>query len=89
MKKYRKSYDVLRKYQERFVAKLLSYSLRYGNVLYCMNNETSTSPQWGRHWMKFVQTAAAKEDVVAHGAVCTGNLPLHLSDVGHYLRVLP
>lgn len=39
---------VLRTYQEAFVDKMLSHSLRYGNVLYCMNNETSTSPAWGQ-----------------------------------------
>ena len=63
MKEYRPEYDVLRKYQERFVAKMLSHSLPYGNVLYCMNNETSTSPRWGRHWMAFIRAAAATRGV--------------------------
>ncbi|MFH1266780.1 MAG: hypothetical protein ABIK89_13715, partial [Planctomycetota bacterium] len=60
MKEYRPEYDLIRKYQERFVAKMLSHSLPYGNVLYCMNNETSTSPRWGQYWMEFIR-AKAKE----------------------------
>ncbi len=55
MDQYRPQYDLLRSYQERFVAKMLSFSLPYGNVLYCMNNETSTDPRWGQHWMAFIK----------------------------------
>ena len=36
---------VLRRYQEAFVDKMLSYSLPCGNVLYCMNNEMERPPQ--------------------------------------------
>jgi len=54
---------VLRKYQEAFVGKMLSHSLRYGNVLYCMNNETSTPPIWGQYWMKYIRDKAAKAGV--------------------------
>jgi len=51
---------VLRRYQEAFVDKMLSYSLPCGNVLYCMNNETSTPPIWGQYWMKYIRTRAAE-----------------------------
>ena len=54
---------VLRQYQEAFVAKMLSYSLPCGNVLYCMNNETSTAPVWGQYWMKYIKERAAKAGV--------------------------
>ena len=60
MAQYRPKYDRIRKFQERFVAKMLSYSLPYGNVLYCMNNETSTDPRWGQHWMAFIRGKAAE-----------------------------
>ena len=63
MRGYQKSLDAVRKYQERFVAKLLSYSLPYGHVLYCMNNETSTEPRWGRHWIAFIEKAARSQGV--------------------------
>lgn len=42
-------------YQRRFVDKLLSYSLTYGNVLYCMDNETSVTASWGRFWSKYIK----------------------------------
>jgi hypothetical protein len=63
MSRYRKQYDVVRQFQEKFVARMLSYSLKYGNVLYCMNNETSTPPEWGQYWMKFIKKAAAEKGV--------------------------
>jgi len=63
MKKYQQPYDVVRKYQERFVDKLLSCSLPYGNVLYCMNNETSTSPTWGQFWIDHIQHRADERGV--------------------------
>lgn len=51
---------VIRRYQEAFVDKMLSYSLPCGNVLYCMNNETSTPPIWGQYWMKYIEKKAAE-----------------------------
>jgi hypothetical protein len=63
MQKYEPRYDVFRKYQERFVAKMLSCSLDYGNVLYCMSNETSTSEKWGQYWMRFIRNMAAEKKV--------------------------
>ncbi len=54
--------DVLlvRTYQEAFVDKLLSISLAYPNVLYCMNNEIGEPPEWGQHWAKFIRARAEK-----------------------------
>ncbi|MHC4226533.1 MAG: DUF6298 domain-containing protein [Planctomycetota bacterium] len=63
MQGYNKKLDLIRKYQDEFVAKMLSYSLEYPNVLYCMNNETSTAPEWGRYWMKFIRDKAAEKGV--------------------------
>ncbi len=60
---YDKRLDAVRKYQERFVLKMLSYTLPRGHVLYCMNNETSTPPQWGRHWIALIEREAAKVGV--------------------------
>ena len=57
---------VVRKYQEAFVDKMLSYSLHCGNVLYCMDNETSTPPVWGQYWMKHVRDRAAEAHVEAY-----------------------
>ena len=45
-------------YQQKFVDKLLSYSLNYDHVLYCMDNETSVSADWGRFWADYIKKAA-------------------------------
>jgi hypothetical protein len=63
MKRYQPIYDRVRKYQEAFVAKMLSHSLAYPNVLYCMNNETSTPQPWGGYWMQFIQNKAKEKGV--------------------------
>lgn len=94
MPRYNKKLDVVRKYQEAFVAKMLSYSLEYGNVLYCMDNETSTPAEWGRYWIDFIKAKAAHKGVT----VCTTDMfddafeaekakhtPLIFADPGHYL----
>ncbi|MFH1716590.1 MAG: DUF6298 domain-containing protein [Planctomycetota bacterium] len=63
MRGYEKKLDLIRQFQEQFVSKMLSYSLEYPNVLYCMDNETSTSPEWGQYWMKFIKDRAAEKGV--------------------------
>jgi hypothetical protein len=50
--------QVVLKYQIRFVDKLLSYSLRHHNVLYCMDNETSAAPEWGAWWARHIKERA-------------------------------
>ena len=49
---------IVLKYQRRFVDKLLSYSLKFGNVLYCMDNETSVTPEWGWYWSGHIKAKA-------------------------------
>jgi len=61
MPRYNRKLDLVRAYQEAFVAKMLSYSLNHGHVLYCMNNETSTPATWGQYWIAFIQAAAEKK----------------------------
>ncbi|NLF69386.1 MAG: hypothetical protein GX575_10075 [Candidatus Anammoximicrobium sp.] len=47
-------------YQQRFVDKLLSYSLQYDHVLYCMDNETSGQEAWGAYWAGHIRQRAAE-----------------------------
>jgi len=54
----KQKYDRVRRFQDKFVDKLLSITLRYRNVLYCMNNETHADPAWGQYWMKFIERKA-------------------------------
>lgn len=63
MGRYSPALDVVRGYQEAFVAHMLSYSLGFDNVLYCMDNETSTAPKWGLSWMAFIKAKAAEKGV--------------------------
>jgi hypothetical protein len=42
-------------YQQQFVDKILSYSLEYDHVLYCMDNETSVTSDWGKYWAQHIQ----------------------------------
>ena len=47
--------EIVLRYQHAFVEKLLDHSLPYGNVLYCMDNETNDSPEWGWYWARQIQ----------------------------------
>jgi len=55
---YSPALDEVRRYQEKYIDKLLHYTLEYGNVLYCMNNETSTPKEWGLYWMDYISNSA-------------------------------
>jgi hypothetical protein len=50
-------------YQRAQVDKLLSISLRFGNVLYCMDNETNEAPEWGAYWCRHIQAAVEQAGV--------------------------
>ncbi len=54
------------KIQQRFVDKMLSISLEHGNVLYCMDNETSGEPAWGAYWARYIQGKAKAAGVKVH-----------------------
>jgi len=49
------------KYQQRFVDKMLSHTLRYDHVLYCMDNETSGEEEWAAFWAGHIRKRAAGE----------------------------
>lgn len=50
-------------YQRAFVDKLLSISLDYGNVLYCIDNETSGEEEWAVYWRDFVMERAGEREI--------------------------
>lgn len=52
-------------FQHKQIDALLEISLRYGNVLYCMDNETNESPKWGAYWSEYVKAKAAEAGTVA------------------------
>lgn len=50
--------QVLLKYQKQFVEKMLSYSLKFDHILYCMDNETSAEEEWAIFWAEFLLSKA-------------------------------
>lgn len=57
---------LLLKYQEAYVDKLLSHSLEYPHVLYCMDNETNGAEGWGRYWALYIQKKAKEKGLTVH-----------------------
>ena len=53
--------QVVLRYQQQFVNKLLDYTLQFDHVLYCMDNETNGEEEWGRYWAHFVKERAAEQ----------------------------
>ena len=42
-------------YQQKFIDKILSHALKYDNILYCMDNETSVTSEWGKFWSLYIK----------------------------------
>ncbi len=55
--------EIVLGWQRKFVDKMLEMSLDYGHVLYCMDNETSVTPEWGWYWSQYIQAAAKAKGV--------------------------
>jgi hypothetical protein len=51
---------IVLKFQQLHVKKLLSFSLKRDNVLYCISNETNESPKWGAYWANYIRERAQK-----------------------------
>ncbi len=49
-------------YQQKFVDKILSYTLDYHHILYCMDNETSVSASWGKFWANYIHKRAKEQN---------------------------
>lgn len=45
-------------YQQKFVGKMLSHSLKYGHVLYCVDNETNGEEAWATYWAEYIRKAS-------------------------------
>lgn len=54
---------VLLDHQRRYVDRVLDLTLTHDNILYTINNETSTDPAWGRYWVAHVRARAAAAGV--------------------------
>jgi hypothetical protein len=58
--------ELVLRYQQAFVDKMLSYSLRYPHVLYCIHNETGERVEFGDHWAAYIHQRAAAAGVTVH-----------------------
>ena len=52
--------EIVLKYQQKYVDKLLAETLPYGHILYCMDNETAVTPAWGEYWSTYIKKRAAE-----------------------------
>jgi hypothetical protein len=50
-------------FQEAFVGRLLSISLAFDHILYCISNESTASAEWSRYWAEFLHERAAATGV--------------------------
>jgi len=50
-------------YQLKQVDRMLSVTLKYGHVLYCIDNETNESPEWGKYWSTHIKAKAIEAGV--------------------------
>jgi hypothetical protein len=57
---------LLLRFQQRFVEKVLSYTLDYPHVLYCITNEIHPQypPEWGWYWAAFIREHASGKQPV-------------------------
>ena len=55
--------QLLLRYQQAFVRRVMDFALPYGNVLYCLDNETSAEPEWAWYWGRFARDEAARRGV--------------------------
>lgn len=56
--------ELILAYQHKQVDQMLSITLMYEHVLYCMDNETNESPEWGKYWSDYIKAKAKEAGVV-------------------------
>ncbi len=91
---YSSGLDIVRDFQEKFVSKILFHSLKYGHVLYCMNNETSTPGEWGQYWIDYIKGKADEQGVIIYATdmfddgyrgIESIHTPIIFKDTVHYM----
>jgi hypothetical protein len=71
------------RYQEAFVDRLLSYSLRYPNILYCIHNETGEEVEFGDYWAAYIRQRADAAGVPVHITDMRRNENVRAQDHAH------
>jgi hypothetical protein len=75
--------ELILRYQEAFVDKMLSYSLRYPNILYCIHNETGEKVEFGDYWAAFLRRRADALGVPIHVTDMRRNEAVRAPDHAH------
>ncbi len=57
---------IVASFQRHFVNRMLHYTLQFGHLLYCMDNETSVGPEWGAYWSRHIREAAEQAGRFVH-----------------------
>ena len=73
--------QIVLRYQEAFVDTLLSHTLGYGHVLYCMDNETAVNAPWGAYWSTYIKNKANQAGLTVETTEMWD--PWDLSDPAH------
>ncbi len=54
---------LLLRFQQSQVDRMLSISLAFPNVIYCMDNETSGRAEWGAYWAEYIRRRASEKRI--------------------------
>ncbi len=54
--------QIVLQHQQRYIDKIIEYTLKYDHVLYCITNEIHPQfpPQWGWYWADYIRTVASR-----------------------------
>ena len=53
-------------YQQAYIDRLLSISLQYPNILYCIHNETGEKVEFGDYWADYIRKNADERGIPVH-----------------------
>lgn len=56
----------LLEFQQKYVDRILSHTLSYDHILYCMDNETSVTSDWGRFWASYIRKKGLEQGKFLH-----------------------
>ncbi len=56
--------ELVLNYQKKYIDKILSITLNYPHVLYCIDNESGEHLEWGDFWIRHIRKRAEEKNVV-------------------------
>ncbi|WP_373494679.1 hypothetical protein [Aquiflexum sp.] len=75
--------SVLLPLQQAYMDTLLSISLRYPHILYCVHNETGEDVTFGDYWADYIREQASKADAIVHVTDMRRNENVRSEDQNH------